>query len=243
MPKDPEAVLRHWGRGDFYPLRPDERGRDAVDDLADEMATDPNVWWLAFRELFSESDKPAVDNLVMPFAALLQRAGETMWDQVADAARSDRKIANEFWDAMSHLRLAEEAYKRLGRQMTVEAFVRHEPRIGAGTSHQRWLDEWEDEWSGDVLFYLTQEDPDEAWALCLELLAASADPGWAATIGAFIVEDLLRDHGDAFIDRVEAEAARNERLQMALPTARWMVPEHLIARVKAAAGPYWDAKS
>jgi hypothetical protein len=127
----------------------------------------------------------------------------------------------------------------LGRQMTLEAFVRLAPRIPTRPGHSR-PPESEDGWSGDALFYLTDQDPDEAWTLGLELLAVSADEVWVATIGAFIVEELLRDDGDAFIERIEAEAPRNERLRMALPTARYAVPENLIARVKAAAGPYWD---
>lgn len=105
------------------------------------------------------------------------------------------------------------------------------------------MEVWEDDWSGDALFDLTEKDPDEAWAVALELLAVSADPGWISTIGAFIIEDILRDHGDEFIERIETEAAANERLRRALPVARWVVPEHLMARVKAAAGKDWDAKT
>lgn len=104
-------------------------------------------------------------------------------------------------------------------------------------------DEWEDSWSGDALFYLTREEPEEVWLLCLELLAVSSDRGWIASVAAFVVEDLIHDHGDLFIDRIEAEAARNERLRMALPTTRCLVPEHLMPRIKVAAGPYWDEKS
>jgi hypothetical protein len=236
---EPVEVLRQWASGSFYPLSQDIDGRDALEDLADEMAAQPSLWWPSFRSLLSESGKKAVDNLRMPFAALLHVGGESMWNEVANAARNNRRIANAFWEAMEFLMLANEAYKRLGRQMTREAFVRHEPRIPS-RPEQTWPEEWEDGWSGDVLFFLTREDPDEAWALCLELLAVSADPAWASTIGAFIVEELLHDHGDAFIDRIEAEAAKNERLRMALPTTRWMVPEHLMARVSAAAGPYWN---
>lgn len=240
MPADEIAVLRRWARGDFYPLSGDDRG--ALDDLADEMAKRPEEYWLAFRELLPDADRAATQNLSMPFGALLQIGGERLWDQVAETARGDRKIADAFWNAMDFVRLNGEAYKRLGRRMTLEAFARHEPRIPS-KSGQPWPEEWEDTWSGEVLFYLTEQDPDEAWAMALELLALTDDPRWASTIGAFIIEDLLHDHGDAFIDRIEAEAARNERLRMALPTTRWMVPDHLMDRVSLAAGPYWNQKS
>ena len=229
-------VLRRWGHGDFYPLNGDQRG--ALDDLADEMAKHPDDWWKAFRKLLPEVDRATTQNLSMPFGALLRVGGERMWDHVAEAARSDRKIADAFWNAMYFEMLTGEAYRCLGRRMTIEAFVRHEPRLGMGLA-----DEWEDSWSGDVLFYLTKEDPDEAWALALELLAIKDDPDWASTVGAFIIEELLHDRGDAFIDRIEAEAARNERLRMALPTARWRVPDHLMVRARAASGPYWNERS
>lgn len=241
MPYDQSGELRRWARGDFYPLSPNEDGRDQLERLADEMTAQPNLWLPAFIAIFAEADKHAMGNLTMPFTALLHVGGERLRDEVAEAARGDRKIAAAFWDAMNHLQLSGDAYRLLGRRMTLEAFVRHEPRIPSKPGGA-WPDEWEDGWSGDVLFYLVDQDPDEAWAICLEMLAVSADAGWINTIGAFVVEDLLRDHGEAFIERIEAEAARNERLRMALPITRYAVPENLIARVKVAAGPYWDKK-
>ena len=241
MPDDEVEALRRWARGDFYPLSPNDGGGDQVDRLANEMAPQPNLWWLAFKEVFAEADKPSVENLMMPFAALLDIGGKQLRAQVADTGRSDRKIVAAFWDAMNHLQLSKEAYQLLGRRMTLEAFVRHEPRIPSKPG-EAWPDEWEDGWSGDALLYLSDQEPDEAWALYLELLAISADEGWIATVSAFILEDLLRDHGEAFIGRIEAEADRNERLRMGLPGTQYALSEALISRVKTAAGPYWDKK-
>lgn len=239
MPDHEVEVLGRWGNGDFYPLNGDERG--ALDDLADEMAAQPDKWWKAFQKLLPRADRATTQNLSMPFGALLRVGGERMWDRVAEAARTNRKIANAFWDSMTLTTLTSEAHERLGRRMAIDAFVRHEPRIPSRTS-QPWPDQWEDEWSGDALFYLTEHDPDEAWAVALELLATNGGPP-PSTVGAFIIEELLHDHGDAFIDLIEAEAETNDRLRMALPAARWQVPEHLLDRTKAAAGPYWKDKS
>lgn len=74
------------------------------------------------------------------------------------------------------------------------------------------------------------------------MLAASDDPEWIGIVGAFIVEELLRDHGDAFIDSIGAESAVNDRMRRALPITRWAVPNHLLVRVGVAAGEYWDKK-
>jgi hypothetical protein len=117
--------------------------------------------------------------------------------------------------------------------------MRHVPRI-PGRPGQPRHDVWEDDWGGDAVIYLTTDDPEEAWAFGLQVLAESEDPSWIGIVGAFIVEELLRDHGDAFIDRIEAEAATNDRLKRALPSTRWAVPEHLLPRVEAAAGAYWN---
>lgn len=239
MPEDQVDILRRWARGDFYPLSPQVPGPNALTDLAQEMGREPIVWWRSLHALLLELDQEGVRNLNLPFAALLDVGGEQLVNEVASIAHREPKVANEFWDAMESLRRSSEAYRRLGRRQTIEAFIRHVPRI-SWSPEQPYIEVWEDGWSGDVLFFLTEEDPDEAWAVALELLRVSADPVWSSMVGAFIVEELLRDHGDAFIERIEAEAATNDRLRRSLPTTEWAVPEHLMARVKAAAGRYWD---
>lgn len=239
MPEEQVDILRRWARGDFYPLSPEVPGPNALTDLAQQMGREPIAWWRSLHALLLELDQEGVRNLNLPLAALLDVGGEQLVSEVAGIAHREPKVANEFWDAMEFLRRSSEAYRRLGRRQTIEAFVRHVQKNSLSPQKPR-IEVWEDGWSGDVLFFLNEEDPDEAWAVALELLRVSADPGWISTLGAFIVEELLRDHGDAFIERIEAEAAANDRLRRSLPTTRWAVPEHLMPRVKAAAGRYWD---
>jgi len=239
MPRDPVEVLRRWARGDFYPLSRDEPGRNALDELAEHMRREPIAWWRPFHDLLLELDEEGVRNLDMPLAALLNVGSEPLVDEVASSARGERKVANAFWIAMHLLQRSSEAYQRLGRRQTIEAFVRYVPRIPSSIDQPR-EETREDEWSGEAIAYLNKEDPDEAWAVALELLRVSADPGWIGTVGAFIVEDLLRDYGDVLIERIEAEAATNDRLRRSLPTTLLALPEHLMARVKAAAGQNWD---
>ena len=237
MPEDQVDVLRRWARGDFYPLSPEELGPNALDELAEEIGREPIVWWRSLHALLLELDEEGARTLNLPFAALLDVGGEQLVNEVASIAHRDPKVANAFWDAMDFLRRSSEAYRRLGRRQTiVEEPVEHVP----ARSPKQPIEVWEDGWSGDVLIFLNEEDPDEAWAVALELLKVSADPAWSSTIGAFIVEELLRDHGDAFIERLEAEGATNDRLRRSLPSTRWAVPAHLMPRVRAAAGSYWD---
>lgn len=225
-------TLRSWARGDFYPLEHDEHDRTALDDLAAKMAPEPAEWWDAFRTLYPELDKNAAQKLNMPFAALLHVADERIQEKVASLARDDRRIANAFWDAMEDLNRSHVAYQQLGRGLAMAAFMRLIEDA----------ERWEDQWGSFAVFYLTDKDPDEAWTFGLEVLTASDDPEWIGIVGAFIVEELLRDHGDAFINRIEAEAAVNDRLKRSLPITRWAVPDHLLPRVEAAAGEYWDDK-
>lgn len=240
MARDKAEVLRRWARGDFYPLSREQPGRNALDELAEHMRPEPIAWWRSLHEILLELDEEGVRNLDMPLAALLHIGRERVVDEVASSARGERKIANAFWDAMHFLQRSSEAYQRLGRRQMIEAFVRHVPRIPSSIDQPR-DESWEDEWAGEALSLLSKEDPDEAWEVALELLKVSADPGWIGTVGAFIVEDLLRDYGDLFIERIEAEAATNDRLRRSLPAAQWAVPEHLMPRVKAAAGSYWKS--
>lgn len=56
---------------------------------------------------------------------------------------------------------------------------------------------------------LTREDPDSCWELILGILAADDSFTVQETLSAGPLEDLLVEHGDAIIARVEQEAARN----------------------------------
>jgi len=235
-----ETVLRRWANGEVEPLTTNADGRDGFDELADAIAPDVESWWRAFRTLFDEYDKGESSRLQLPFEVLLKVGGERLRQQIAEVARTNPKIACDFWNAMEDLRLEADAYRLLGRRLTLEAFVRHEPRIPSRRTKASAAEQpWEDEWSSSAIFHLTERDPDEAWALALELIDVSGDPRWLSAVGAFIIEELLKDHGDAMIERIEAEAAQSERLRMALPTTQWVVPDHLLDRVAAAAGQYW----
>jgi hypothetical protein len=234
MPEQPIEVLRRWATGEFYPIETRADGRDAFDDLAEQMTPRTDAWWQAFRALFGELRKNESFNLHLPLEVLFNLGGERLRGEVAQLAHHDPKIASAFWYAMEDLGLSADAYQLLGRKLTINAFVRHAPRIPS--KGELFSPEWEDEWSVMAVWYLTHDDPDEAWAVALDLLPDSDDPAWPGLIGVFIIEDLWDEHGDAMIDRIEAEAAVNEKVRAALPITRWRVPAHLITRVAAAAG-------
>ena len=94
---------------------------------------------------------------------------------------------------------------------------------------QELLGEWFAEWTSDPPVYgqateflaeLISKDPGRAWAFILELVAHAPNDDALDWIGAGPLEDLLCDHGPAFIDRVEELAAKDQRFRSALASVR-----------------------
>jgi hypothetical protein len=96
MPKHQTEVLRRWAHGDFYPLSRDERGRNALDELAEQMRLEPIAWWRFMHYLVLKLDEQGVQNLDMPLATLLHVGGEPLVDEVTVSAHSERKVAYAF---------------------------------------------------------------------------------------------------------------------------------------------------
>jgi hypothetical protein len=96
----------------------------------------------------------------------------------------------------------------------------------------------EDFWAWDELFSSVLDDPERAWPVILALVQLGSD-GELGTVGAGPIEDLVVKHGRAFIDRIEAEAAGNDRFRKALATIwlnTWQQDPELVSRVVVASG-------
>lgn len=92
-------------------------------------------------------------------------------------------------------------------------------------------------WAWEELNRILEEDgPDAVWPLILLLIEKGSDRVLGAA-GAGIVEDLLRKHGTAVIDRIEAQAAGDQRFRFCLSHV-WPAdfPPDLWERVVAARG-------
>lgn len=61
----------------------------------------------------------------------------------------------------------------------------------------------------DEICVLVEERPDEAWHFILEVLASDASTLILETLSAGPLEDLLVQHGERMIARVEAQAQRD----------------------------------
>jgi hypothetical protein len=63
------------------------------------------------------------------------------------------------------------------------------------------------------LTLLAQDEPERAWRVVLAAIAANPPEDVLGLVGAVPLEDLMQSHGANFIDRVEAEAASNDKFR------------------------------
>lgn len=90
-------------------------------------------------------------------------------------------------------------------------------------------------WAWEAMKEMLWHDPEAAWPVILRLVARAEDDETLAYVAAGPLEDLLADHGAAFIERVEVEAARDSRFRRAL-TGVWgrnRMGEDVIRRLDA----------
>jgi len=88
------------------------------------------------------------------------------------------------------------------------------------TLARAWVRLQEDWWAHDVLDDVAEHDPELAWAVICRVLGDSPTQGVLEVTAAGPLEDLLRAHGAAFIDRVEAVARSSETWRKALHIVR-----------------------
>lgn len=85
----------------------------------------------------------------------------------------------------------------------------------------------QDRWAWSEVDDLVRRDPDRGWEItCLLVNKANSDEA-LGFVAAGALEDLLKKHGPAVIDRVEQESQKNIRLQTAL-SGVWIRPENPI---------------
>lgn len=68
-----------------------------------------------------------------------------------------------------------------------------------------------DDWAPAELDDMVRDDPERAWPIILHLCEQSPNEEFESILAAGPMENLLSQHGPAFIERVELEAARNPR--------------------------------
>jgi hypothetical protein len=93
-----------------------------------------------------------------------------------------------------------------------------------------WVRLQENWWAHGALDEAAENDPELAWSVISRVLADSPTHDLVEATAAGPLEGLLREHGAAFIDRVEAAALSNEAWRAALRIARFPPAEDLVTQ-------------
>jgi|HubBroStandDraft_6_1064221.scaffolds.fasta_scaffold204330_4 hypothetical protein len=103
--------------------------------------------------------------------------------------------------------------------------------------HNRGLGSEATFWAWERLWELTDSEPEEAWRVIEAIRHANGTDLILGNLGAGPLEDLLSQHGDQFIDRVETLARRDAQFRKLLG-AVWQntMSEEVWSRVRAVAG-------
>jgi hypothetical protein len=97
-------------------------------------------------------------------------------------------------------------------------------------------------WAGDRLDDFRRKDPEVAWRAIVLLIERAPSDERLGPVGVGPLEDLLNDHGAAFIDRIEAAARADSRFRTCLAWVwRGDMSQALWDRVVAATrGASWE---
>ncbi|HTS17084.1 MAG TPA: hypothetical protein VMP11_05880 [Verrucomicrobiae bacterium] len=102
--------------------------------------------------------------------------------------------------------------------------------------------ELEAEWfeGGELMMDAVHDVPETVWPAILKILEHELTPDQIADLAAGPMEDLLAQHGARFIERVEAEAQRNPRLNHLLGGVwKSSMTEEIWERVQKARKEVW----
>jgi hypothetical protein len=83
---------------------------------------------------------------------------------------------------------------------------------------------------------LTREAPEEAWAAILAVIERTGDEYTLEMLGAGPLEELIENHGPAFLERIEDQARANARFRGVLQCVWESSTPEVWARIQAAQG-------
>jgi hypothetical protein len=111
----------------------------------------------------------------------------------------------------------------------VDAYIEAQKQSNVDGDHPLW-------WAIDKFFELMPERPEECWQAILAVLDRTKHKNVLVMLGAGPLEDLIHEHGPAFIDRIESEAGENPAFRDLLCRAWESSTPEVWARVKNARG-------
>lgn len=168
-----------------------------------------------------------------PLRTLLVNHGAAVIDRLEAIAVSSYLVRRALWRMIPGQRarpsayaVAEDIWPRVlaARGQTTDFTDDTEPQPAPrrlAPEDERLLEDWfayeHNFWAFDAMHTLMAEDPDNAWAVLLEMLRRTDDEGYIGSLAAGPLEDMM---GPYYFDRIAAEARVNPKLRQALPGVR-----------------------
>ncbi len=197
--------------------RPEPHKRLAeLEQLAREAA---DIWCEAILSLISDAAGSA-DNDFLDWglvAALRAAADRTAMEaELARHAHASPVVAGVVADALrfgSRGVGERRALDVLGELFVFDAWSRYHQKYRSEDRGEQQPDVAVDYWAWELMQALVDWDPVDAWRRFLRYLAHERDPDCRVQAGIAWLESINFGHAAEFIDRIEAEARRNERLR------------------------------
>ncbi len=204
------------------------RVTDRIGELDQIAADDPEGWRDAM--LYLLPSRPTVDwleqnnlfwlGLGIRAALRTSRDSATMQADLVKRARRDPVVAAVLASALAPLGSNEkatlDAIEILGEDLLFETWSRAHwnVRENKAEADVAELPEVEvDQWADEFMTVLTFRNPDAAWDLFLRYLGYELDAGLQAQAGIAWLESINFRGAEAFIERIEVEAKKNDRLR------------------------------
>jgi hypothetical protein len=235
--EDPVAACRWWatrGTPAEHALSPREKQELNIATGARIVAAikaNPRAWWAALREVIPTLASPEADMFAGLLRAIIACEPETETDARLLAAESPVVLSVLFYayrEGVSSHESAASALARVPRLPAVEAFVRMNGPNPDGA----------DVWTVGLIRDFTDVNPDFAWELLLDIVAATPEADLIG-LGAGHLEHFCKQAAPAFIERIEEAAAQDTKFRTALGGV-WpggsRIPEPSYARIRSAAG-------
>lgn len=237
----PESLIKER----FFPLEPTNeeivkaylenyRHSSGIRNFEELIASDPGRALPLVLELINRGQLYGFGSydLLTPLWDLLWKQGEAVIDGIERAAKTSVMLRRCLWrlkrqqkNSPPEYRIHDEVWERTEAaagdtndynsalpEQVVENRLLDEDEL----LMQSWFCHEKTFWSFTKVWELTGSDPERLWVIIKELVGKASDKATLSYIGAGPLEDLLCGRGEQFIERIEQEAAVNEKFRFCL---------------------------
>lgn len=250
-PLDLHRLADAWLRSSMH--------RDDAQELHDTIRDDPDAAWPLVVEVVHRGPSHGLSafDTMSPLRDLLRKHGAAVIDRLERAAPDSVLIRRCLWRmrrSQGHpptkADIPADIWQRVVRatQGTTDYNTDDPPACERALppDAERVVEGWfvyeATCWAGDRLDDFRRKDPEVAWRAIVLLIERAPSDERLGPVGVGPLEDLLNDHGAAFIDRIEAAARADSRFRTCLAWVwRGDMSQALWDRVVAATrGASWE---